>query len=490
MTDHAPSPSSSPIRTRIAPSPTGIAHVGTAWMSMFDLALARQTGGQFVVRIEDTDRTRFVEGSEEKIYEAFEWLGIQYDEGGQKGGPYGPYKQSERLGIYRKYIDQLIDAGHAYHCFCTAEDLKHMREEQQARGELPKYDKRCRHLSAEEVHDKLEQGLPHVIRLKVPAEGVVSWEDAIRGHVEFAVEHVDDQVLLKSDSFPTYHFAVVIDDYLMKITHVLRGEEWISSAPKHLLLYTFFGWEPPVFAHMPLIRNSDKSKLSKRKNDVSILSYRERGYLPEALLNFIALLGWSHPDRKEIFSFEEFLQVMSLDRIQKTGPIFDTQKLDWMNGIYIRQLPVEELKQRLQPYLPTDFPTAQLDELLPLVLERLVTLKDIEELTSFFYRDISHDAAKLVRKSSPEEVIAQVHQTIEKLNQLSAWTVEALETTIRSLQETESYKKSQYFMMLRVATTGREATPPLFDTIAVLGKDRTLQRLHAVADLLTTQKSV
>jgi glutamyl-tRNA synthetase len=365
-----------------------------------------------------------------------------------------------------------------------------MREEQQARGELPKYDKRCRHLTAEEVQTKLEQGLPHVIRLKVPAEGVVSWEDAIRGHVEFAVEHVDDQVLLKSDSFPTYHFAVVIDDYLMKITHVLRGEEWISSAPKHLLLYTFFGWQPPVFAHMPLIRNADKSKLSKRKNDVSILSYRERGYLPEALLNFIALLGWSHPERKEIFSFEEFLQVMSLDRIQKTGPIFDTQKLDWMNGMYIRQLPVEELKQRLQPYLPEDFPTAQLDELLPLVLERLVTLKDIEELTSFFYRDISHDAVKLVRKSSPEEVVAQLHRTMKTLSQLSTWTVETLETTIRSLQETESYKKSQYFMMLRVSTTGREATPPLFDTIAVLGKDRTLQRLQAVADLLTTPKSV
>jgi glutamyl-tRNA synthetase len=265
---------STPIRTRIAPSPTGIAHVGTAWMSMFDLALARQSGGQFLVRIEDTDRTRFVEGAEERIYEAFEWLGLPYDEGGQKGGELGPYKQSERLPIYKQYIDQLVAAGHAYPCFCTPDDLKQMREAQQARGELPKYDKRCRNLSKEESAAKIAAGMPHVYRLKVPGEGVVRWSDAIRGEVEFGVEHVDDQVLLKSDTFPTYHFAVVVDDHLMNITHVLRGEEWISSTPKHLLLYKYFGWEPPVFAHMPLIRNADKSKLSKRKNDVSIFTYQ------------------------------------------------------------------------------------------------------------------------------------------------------------------------------------------------------------------------
>lgn len=481
---------STPIRTRIAPSPTGIAHVGTAWMSMFDLALARQSGGQFLVRIEDTDRTRFVEGAEEKIYEAFEWLGLPYDEGGQKGGEYGPYKQSERLPIYRQYIDQLVADGHAYPCFCTPDDLKQMREAQQARGELPKYDKRCRNLSAEESAAKIAGGLPHVYRLKVPSEGVVRWSDAIRGEVEFGVEHVDDQVLLKSDSFPTYHFAVVVDDHLMKITHVLRGEEWISSAPKHLLLYQYFGWEPPVFAHMPLIRNADKSKLSKRKNDVSILSYRERGYLPEALLNFIALLGWSHPDRKEIFSFDEFLQVMSLDRIQKTGPVFDTVKLDWMNGMYIRQMPVEELKARLQPYLPEQFPKARLDEFLPLILERLVTLKDIDELTSFFYQDISHDVQHLSGKSNPEEVVQQLSKTIEALEVVTDWKAETLETAIRELQAANDYKKSQYFMMVRVAVTGREATPPLFETMAVLGKEVSLARLSSAAHLLSSTKSV
>jgi len=480
----------SPIRTRIAPSPTGIAHVGTAWMSMFDLALARQTGGQFVVRIEDTDRTRFVEGAEEKIYEAFKWLGIDYDEGGEKGGPYGPYKQSERLNIYREYIDQLLASGHAYHCFCTSERLTQMREDQRKAGELPRYDRLCRNLSEAEVNEKLNAGTPYVVRQKMPDEGTVSWEDAIRGHVEFDVRNVDDGVLLKSDGFPTYHFAVVVDDHLMKISHVLRGEEWISSTPKHLLLYQAFGWQPPVFAHMPLIRNADKSKLSKRKNDVSILSYREKGYLPEALLNFIALLGWSHPSGEEFFSFEEFLKVMALDRIQKTGPIFDTKKLDWMNGMYIRKLPVEELIQRLQPYLPSDFPQDRMQQLLPLVLERLVTLKDIEELTSFFYRPIEVDAQLLSRKSTPEVVTQQLGEVINAVSPLEDWTHQRLEGVLRQLQEQHDYKKSQFFMMIRIAATGREFTPPLFETLAVLGKQLTLERLAAAKDLLSTPKTV
>ncbi|MBW7955702.1 glutamate--tRNA ligase [Patescibacteria group bacterium] len=479
-----------PIRTRIAPSPTGIAHVGTAWMSMFDLALARQTGGQFVVRIEDTDRTRFVEGAEEKIYEAFEWLGINYDEGVQKGGPYGPYKQSERLNIYREYIDQLLTTGHAYHCFCTPERLTEMREAQKKAGELPRYDRHCRNLTKEEVGQMLNSGTPYVVRLKMPDEGVIGWEDAIRGHVEFDVKNVDDGVLLKSDGFPTYHFAVVVDDHLMKITHVLRGEEWISSTPKHLLLYQAFKWQPPVFAHMPLIRNADKSKLSKRKNDVSILSYREKGYLPEALLNFIALLGWSHPNREEIFSFDEFLKIMSLDRIQKTGPVFDTKKLDWMNGVYIRNLSRQELVKRLEPYLPADFPRERMDTLLPLVLERLVTLKDIEELTAFFYRPIEVTAQVLSRKTTPEVAATQLSETISALENNQSWQASELEVLIRQLQEKHEYKKSQYFMMIRVALTGKEATPPLFDTMAALGKELTLERLKHAQHLLSSAKTV
>jgi len=472
--------SQTPARTRIAPSPTGIAHVGTAWMSMFDLALARQTGGQFIVRIEDTDRMRFVPEAEAKIYEAFQWLGIEYDEGGEKGGPYAPYKQSERLPIYQKYAEELIANGHAYYCFCTSERLKEMRDAQQKAGQLPKYDRRCRNLSAEEVTAERAKGTPSVVRLKVPDSGKISWEDAIRGNVEFDLSVVEDQILLKSDGFPTYHLAVVVDDHLMKITHVLRGEEWISSTPKHLLLYQAFGWSAPIFAHMPLIRNADKSKLSKRKNDVSILSYRDKGYLPEALLNFITLLGWSHPQEKEIFSFAEFLEVMSLDRIQKTGPVFDIKKLDWMNGMYIRQLPAAELKKRLEPFLPSDFPRERFDEILPLIVERLVTLKDVEELTSFFYRPVTVDKKELLKKSSAEEVSTQLQLTQEALTNIKDWTVANLEHTLRELQEKHDYHKSQYFMMLRLSVTGRTATPPLFETMAVIGRDVVLQRLAEV----------
>jgi len=457
---------------------------------MFDLALARQSGGQFLIRIEDTDRTRFVEGAEEKIYEAFKWLGLSYDEGGEKRGALGPYKQSERLNIYAEYIDQLVTTGHAYHCFCTQERLTQMREDQKTSGQLPKYDRHCRNLSAAEVNEKLNAGVPHVVRIKMPDEGVIGWEDAIRGHVEFDVKNVDDGVLLKSDGFPTYHFAVVVDDHLMKITHVLRGEEWISSTPKHLLLYTAFGWEAPIFAHMPLIRNADKSKLSKRKNDVSILSYRDKGYLPEALLNFIALLGWSHPNKEEIFSLEEFLNIMSLDRIQKTGPVFDSKKLDWMNGVYIRNLPMDELITRLQPFLPDDFPHDRMKQLLPLVLERLVTLNDIEELTSFFYRPIQVELQPLLKKSHAGEVQTQLIETLGAMSELVDWTSENLEQALRQLQEKHEYKKSQYFMMLRHAVTGREFTPPLFETMAALGKEVTLERLAHAQDLLTDTKTV
>jgi glutamyl-tRNA synthetase len=270
----------------------------------------------------------------------------------------------------------------------------------------------------------------------------------------------------------------------MEITHVLRGEEWISSTPKHLLLYKAFGWEPTVFAHMPLIRNADKSKLSKRKNDVSILSYRDKGYLPEALLNFIALLGWSHPEGKEIFSFEEFLQVMSLERIQKTGPVFDTKKLDWMNGVYIRNLALPELEKRLEPFLPSDFPRPRLPELLPLVIERLVTLKDIEALTAFFYREISHPEPSLLwKKSSPQEVVGQLTATQAQLESIEDWSAAKLEETIRTFQEQQSYKKSQYFMLLRVAATGQTATPPLFETLAALGKKLTLERFSQALEL-------
>ena len=470
-------------RTRIAPSPTGIAHIGTAWQAIFNLGLARQSGGQFLIRIEDTDRSRFVPEAESLIYEGLKWLGIDYDEGGVKGGPYAPYHQSDRLDIYHQYAQQLLDGGYAYYCFATKEELEQMRKDQIARGELPRYDGRWRDADPVEVQKRLDEGQPHVIRLKVPKGRTLSWEDEIRGHVEFQSDLIDDQVLLKADGFPTYHLAVVIDDHLMKITHILRGEEWISSTPKHLLLYEAFGWEPPKFAHMPLIRNRDKSKISKRKNDVSILSYRDKGYLPEAVINFIALLGWSHPEGKEIFDLDEFIKVVSLDRVQKTGPIFDIEKLNWYNGYYIRQLVEKQglsaLGQKIIAggFTTPGFPMELMEQVLPLIYERLVTLADFGDLTDFLWQDIQANPKLLLKKADVDLVTSQLMLTKAFLETIP-WEVEKLEARIRQLCEDKAYKKSQYFMMLRVAVTGKTATPPLFETMYVIGRENVLKRLE------------
>lgn len=469
---------STPVRTRIAPSPTGIAHVGTLYMALFNYAFAKQQGGQFIVRIEDTDRQRFVEGAEEVIFEALAWAGIPVDETVPMQEPYGPYRQSERLPIYKEYAEQLIAEGKAYYCFATAQELKEMREAQQKQGLPPKYDGRYREYPLEKARERIAAGESYVVRMRVP-EGETTWNDLIRGDITINHEQIDDQVIMKSDGFPTYHLAVVVDDHLMKISHVIRGEEWISSTPKHILLYQMLGWEVPTFAHMPLLRNTDKSKLSKRKNDVSIVSYKERGYLPEALLNFLMLMGWSHPEKKEIISLGDFLQSFTMDRMQTTGPIFDVEKLNWMNGKYIREeISLAELKKRLVPYLPSDFPHERLDAILPLVLERLVTLCDIEELTSFFYRDITVDENDLYKKATPELVTEQLKLTAQALEGITEWNVPAIETAVRSLQEAHEWKKSQYFMMVRVALTGKKATPPLFETMEVLGKEKTVSRLE------------
>lgn len=476
-------------RTRIAPSPTGIAHIGTAWQAIFNLGIARQSGGEFLIRIEDTDRARFVPEAESLIYEGLKWLGIDYDEGGIKGGPYAPYHQSDRLDIYHRYAQQLLDNGWAYYCFATKEELEQMRKDQIARGELPRYDGRWRDADPAEVQKRLDAGTPYVIRLKVPKGRTISWEDQIRGHVEFQSDLIDDQILMKADGFPTYHLAVVIDDHLMQITDVLRGEEWISSTPKHLLLYEAFGWEPPKFAHMPLIRNRDKSKISKRKNDVSILSYRDKGYLPEAVINFIALLGWSHPEGKDIFDLEEFINVVSLDRVQKTGPIFDIDKLNWYNGYYLRKMVEEkglaELARRLVAggFVSPDFPMEIMDAILPLIYERMVKLSDFADLTDFFWKDVSPQTSQLLKKGDVDLVTTQLMLTHSFLETIP-WELEKVEETIRNLCETKGYKKSQYFMMLRVAVTGKTATPPLFETMLVIGKEQVLARLQAAAHQL------
>lgn len=468
------------VRTRIAPSPTGIAHLGTAYTAMRNLAIAKQAGGQFIVRIEDTDRERYVEGAVEVIFDAMKWLNLPYNEAPNIGGPYAPYTQSERLPIYQKHILDLIENGKAYYCFCTKDRLDQVRADQQSRKELPRYDKFCRNIDLAQSKKRVEAGEKCVIRLKVPETGVTICQDVVRGPVEFQNSGIDDQVLLKSDGYPTYHLGVVVDDHLMQITHIIRGEEWLSSTPKHVLIYQAFGWDLPIFAHLPVIRNKDHSKMSKRKNDVSILSHRDKGYLPEAINNFLALMGWSHPDKKDIFSLDEFLQLFTLERITLTAPVYDIEKLNWINGIYIREMSDAELIKRLAPFIPSDCTKDLVSEILPLIKERLVTLKDFESLTDFFYRDIVVDQVQLTKKSTPEEVKSQLVATRTVLESLDvkSWTHENIEQKVRTIAESNSWKPGQYFMMLRIAVTGKTATPPLFETMVVISREITLKRLE------------
>ncbi|GAB4025946.1 MAG: glutamate--tRNA ligase [Candidatus Microgenomates bacterium] len=458
------------IRTRIAPSPTGIAHLGTAYIAMRNLALARQSGGQFLIRIEDTDRERYVEGAVEVIFEAMKWLGYTYDEAPDIGGPHAPYTQSERLPIYLEYALELIKKGRAYYCFCSKDRLEQVRESQLASKQLPRYDGHCRNLTTAEVEANLAANLPHVIRLAVPKEGTTICHDPIRGEVSFENSGIDDQVLIKSDGYPTYHLAVVIDDHLMEITHVVRGEEWLSSTPKHLLLYEAFGWQAPIFAHLPVIRNKDKSKMSKRKNDVSILSHRDRGYLPEALNNFMALMGWSHPEGKELFSLEEFLRVFSLDRVTKTAPIYDTDKLNYYNGYYIRSLSDTDLINRLKAgFIPGDCPPDLIPRVLPLVKERMVTLKDFESLTSFFYRK----PEKISHSSEEKEYLATASNVLNKCE----WSKDGIETALVESVKARGWKNGPFFAAMRLAITGKKISPPLTESMLILGREAVLERL-------------
>ncbi|MBI2010368.1 MAG: glutamate--tRNA ligase [Candidatus Chisholmbacteria bacterium] len=476
------------VRTRIAPSPTGIAHLGTAYTALRNWALARREKGQFIIRIEDTDRDRYVEGAEKIIFEALEWLGLDNDEGPNVGGPHAPYTQSQRLDLYKKHAQKLVKKDKAYYCFCTKDRLEKIRLEQQARKELPRYDRHCRHLSPAEIKKHLSANDPYVVRLKVPQKGVTVAHDVIRGEVKFENSGLDDQVLLKSDVYPTYHLAVVVDDHLMKITHIIRGEEWLSSTPKHILLYQAFGWKLPIFAHLPIIRNQDHSKMSKRHNDVSILSYRDRGYLPEALNNFLALMGWSHPAKKEVFDLQDFVTHFSLERVQLTAPVFDLTKLNWLNGIYIRKLPDADLALRLQPFIPPGCPDDIFKKIIPLVKERLVTLADFESLTEFFYRDIkltTKDLTEQSRHSAPDtaKALKQFTHDLEKLSS-SAWQTQKLDAVGHAILKSLSWSPRELFMTIRVAVTGKEATPPLFETMEVLGKKEVIKRLNYASSRL------
>jgi glutamyl-tRNA synthetase len=499
---------SAPAVVRIAPSPTGDPHVGTAYMALFNWLEAHSTGGRFILRIEDTDRTRYDATSERKIGETLRWLGLAWDEGPDVGGPAGPYRQSERTEIYRRHVETLLENGKAYRCFCTEARLDDMRAAQKAAKAAPGYDGLCRGLLPDEAAEKLAAGIAHVVRLKVPKDRAVTFHDELRGAVTIEGHTIDDQVLMKSDGFPTYHLANVVDDRLMGVTKVIRAEEWIVSTPKHVLLYEAFGWPAPTFRHMPLLRNADRSKISKRKNPTSLTWYQEQGYLPEALLNFLGLMGYSSKDGQEVFSLAQMLADYDAARLSATGPVFDLEKLGWLNGEHTRRMDRALLAQRIIEHLARRVErgfvvagsaeadvaawadahggwraapvTARVLATVPLVQERMRTLIEYAALVRCLFVDS-------VKGYAPDDLIpkkgtlALAHEMLaaarERLASLPSWEPPALESALRELADARSWKPGDLFTPLRVAVTGAKVSPPLFETMGLLGRDATLSRL-------------
>lgn len=481
------------VRVRYAPSPTGYPHVGNIRTALFNWLFARSQGGSFIVRIEDTDRARFVEGATEAILDGLNWLGIDWDEGPEKGGNYGPYFQSERVERYKEAAEKLVKEGKAYYCYCTPERLTEMREEQARKKQPPGYDMHCRNLTPEQIAENEAKGLKKVIRFKLPLEGQTTFTDMIRGEVSFENKLIDDFVILKSDGFPTYHLASIIDDSAMEISHVLRAEEWISSTPKHIKLYEALNLTPPKFAHMPMILGADRSKLSKRHGSVSINDYEKMGYLPETMLNFLALLGWALDDKTEIFSKSELIKYFSLERVNKTAAIFNIDKLDWLNGIYIRKLEDADLAERIMPFAEkelsgkTDYPVTmeKLTQISPLIKERIKLLSDAPELIDFFFIEpVYTPEALIVKKMDGEKALTVLNAGKKVITDLPEFTEQALEENIRPLAEALGLKTGQLLGTLRSAVSCKSITPPLFETMLVLGKDIVLSRIDKAIETL------
>lgn len=473
------------VRVRIAPSPTGDPHVGTAYIALFNLIFARHHKGKFILRIEDTDRSRSRPEYEQNIYTALKWAGIQWDEGPDIGGPFGPYRQSERFHLYKVYAQQLVDQNKAYKCFCTPEELEEMRQVLAKQGGRQGYDRRCRNLSPEEVQKNEAMGKPYVIRMKVPLKGECVYEDAIKGRVTVPWADVDDQVLLKSDGFPTYHLAAVVDDHLMEITHIIRGDEWMSSTPKHLMLYESFGWQPPVLMHMPLLLGKDGRKLSKRRNPTSIFFYRDSGYLPEALVNFLTLMGYSMTGDREIYPLEDIIKEFDPKRIGVSGAVFDVQKLDWINQQYlIKNIPVDKLWERMKDWTFND---AFMQKLMPMIHSRIKTFGDFIALCDFLFINHLHYTPELfaVGGLQPEQVCFILQGMIWFMDENENWTSEGVNTASRQVAEIFGVNHKKVIMpILFGCLMGKHHGPPLFDSTAILGKDRTRARLLRCIEFL------
>lgn len=471
------------VRTRIAPSPTGFPHVGTAYIALFNLCFAKAHGGDFILRIEDTDQVRSTAQSEKMILDALRWVGIEWSEGPDVGGKFAPYRQSKRMDIYKKYAMELVEKGHAFYCFATSAELDQMRAEQQARGETPKYDGRGLLLSQDDVKQRLDNGEPYVIRMKVPTEGVCEFEDMLRGTVTIPWEQVDMQVLLKTDGLPTYHLANVVDDHLMQISHVIRGEEWISSAPKHQLLYQYFGWEMPVLCHMPLLRNPDKSKLSKRKNPTSITYYRDAGVLPEALLNYLGRMGYSLPNEAEKFSLAEMLETFDIQRVSLGGPIFDVEKLTWLNAEWLRALTAEELKEKILTWANN---SDKLTAIAKAIQPRISLLSDAVNWSAFYFQNLPQiSESDFEHKNLSKEQTLEILQLAQwQLENLPAWTEEYIQTVLTALANTLEIKLRDFMSPFFIAIAGSKSSTPVMNAMYVIGADMTLQRLRHAIEIL------
>ena len=474
------------VRVRFAPSPTGYPHLGNIRTALFNWLFARHNDGVFILRIEDTDVARTVEGAVDIILDSLRWLGIDWDE--------GPYFQSQRLGSYQKITNKLVEEDMAYRCYCSSERLDVMRKEQMERKQPPGYDRRCRCLTQEQRTELEEEGIVPVVRFKMPLEGQTSFNDLIRGEINFENSTLDDFVILKSDGYPTYHLANIIDDHEMAISHVLRADEWLSSTPKHILLYKALGWQPPLFAHLPMILGPDKAKLSKRHGATAINEYREQGYLSEVMINFLTLLGWSLDDKTELLSREEIIKHFSLERVSKAGAVFNRDKLEWMNGVYIRNLSLVEFTNRVLPFMERDLPSEverPLDadyvrQIMPLIQERAKTLAEVSGLTDFFFVDkLDYGPDLLLKKIDKVQAVKALQLTMTKLEALTDWESDAMEAVLRPMAEELELKIGVFFSLLRGATTGRSAAPPLFQTMEVLGRDLCLKRLKVALDKLS-----
>lgn len=472
------------VRTRIAPSPTGDPHVGTAYVALFNMAFARGQGGQFLLRIEDTDRTRSTPESEKAILDALHWLGLDWDEGPDNGGPHGPYRQSERSDIYRHHADLLLQTGKAFRCFCSTDRLDSLRKTQMEDKQQVGYDGHCLHLSSEDVAERLANHEPHVVRMEVPREGQCTFDDMLRGEISIDWAQIDMQVLLKEDGMPTYHLANVVDDHLMEITHVIRGEEWINSAPKHILLYQYFGWERPVFCHLPLLRNTDKSKLSKRKNPTSILFYQRMGYLPEALLNYLGRMGWSMPDEREKFTLADMLEVFDIQRVSLGGPVFDVEKLSWLNGMWIREeLSDEQLADRLQEWALN---RERLMAFLPFAKQRMETLSDIAPLGNYLVSGmlpISADDLKATGMDEEQLVIA-LQFALWRLESVQVWQRDNIFNALKAIADGLDIKLKPFLAPFFIAIAGSSASISVMDSMHLLGADMSRARLRHAIELL------